>query len=111
MTLAVMAVVFATAQIGADGRPLLSQAAAATGLMAANLYFVAFALVGPVMWVLLGEVFPNRMRGAALAISGATNWVMNFAITVTFLPLLNAIGLAGAYALYALAAIVSLAFV
>jgi len=63
------------------------------------------------MWVLLGEVFPNRMRGAALAISGATNWVMNFAITVTFLPLLNAIGLAGAYALYALAAIVSLPFV
>jgi len=51
------------------------------------------------------------MRGAALAISGATNWVMNFAITVTFLPLLNAIGLAGAYALYALAAIVSLPFV
>jgi len=43
VTLAVMAVVFATAQIGADGRPLLSQAAAATGLMAANLYIVAFA--------------------------------------------------------------------
>ncbi len=55
--------------------------------------------------------FPNRMRGAALAVSGATNWVANFAVTVTFLPLLTAVGLAGAYALYALAALVSLPFV
>jgi len=63
------------------------------------------------MWVLLGEMFPNRMRGAALAVSGATNWVTNFAVTVTFLPLLNAVGLAGAYALYAVAAVFSLPFV
>ena len=64
-----------------------------------GLYIVAFAFSwGPVMWVLLGEMFPNRMRGAALAISGATNWVTNFAVTVTFLPLLSAVGLAGAYA-------------
>jgi hypothetical protein len=77
-----------------------------------GLYIVAFAFSwGPVMWVLLGEMFPNRMRGAALAISGATNWVTNFAVTVTFLPLLSAVGLAGAYALYALAALVSLPFV
>jgi hypothetical protein len=63
------------------------------------------------MWVLLGEMFPNRMRGAALAVSGATNWVTNFGVTVTFLPLLNVVGLAGAYALYAVAATVSLPFV
>jgi MFS transporter, SP family, sugar:H+ symporter len=63
------------------------------------------------MWVPLGEMFPNRMRGAALAVSGATNWVTNFIVTVIFLPLLNAVGLAGAYALYALAAVCSLPFV
>jgi hypothetical protein len=56
-------------------------------------------------------MFPNRMRGAALAASGATNWVANFIVTVTFLPLLSVTGLAGAYALYALAAMVSLPFV
>jgi hypothetical protein len=66
---------------------------------------------GPVMWVLLGEMFPNRMRGAALAVSGATNWAANFAVTVTFLPLLSAVGLGGAYAVYALAAAISLPFV
>jgi hypothetical protein len=66
---------------------------------------------GPVMWVLLGEMFPNQLRGAALAVSGAINWMANFAVTVTFLPLLNAIGLSGAYALYAVAAAISLPFV
>jgi SP family sugar:H+ symporter-like MFS transporter len=63
------------------------------------------------MWVLLGEMFPNRMRGAALAVSGATNWAANFVVTVTFLPLLGGMGLSGAYGLYALAAALSLPFV
>jgi len=86
--------------------------AAVTGLAAANLYIIAFAMSwGPVMWVLLGEMFPNRMLGAALALFGATNWLTNFAVTVTFLPLLKALGLGGAYALYAVAAVVSLPFV
>lgn len=110
--LAIMAVVFGTAGVGPDGKPVLSQMAALTGLTAANLYIIAFAMSwGPVMWVLLGEMFPNRMRGAALAVSGASNWAANFGVTVTFLPLLSAVGLGGAYAVYALAAAVSLPFV
>jgi hypothetical protein len=112
LTLGAMAVVFATASVGPDGKPLLSHMAAVAGLTAANLYIVAFAMSwGPVMWVLLGEMFPNQVRGAALAVSGATNWAANFAVTVTFLPLLSAVGLGGAYALYAIAAVISLPFV
>jgi SP family sugar:H+ symporter-like MFS transporter len=112
LTLGAMAMVFNTATVGPDGKPLLSHTAAVAGLTAANLYIIAFAMSwGPVMWVLLGEMFPNQLRGAALAVSGATNWVANFAVTVTFLPLLSAIGLSGAYALYAVAAAISLPFV
>ena len=112
LTLGAMAVVFATAGVGPDGKPLLGHTAAVAGLTAANLYIVAFAVSwGPVMWVLLGEMFPNQMRGAGLALSGATNWLTNFAVTVTFLPILNAIGLSGAYALYAVAAAISFPFV
>jgi hypothetical protein len=44
-------------------------------------------------------------------VSGATNWLANFTVTVSFLPLLTAVGLAGAYGLYGLAALVSLLFV
>src|SRR5215470_16669058 len=112
LTLGVLAVIFGSAEVGADGKPLLTHAAAVAGLVAANLYIVAFGVSwGPVMWVLLGEMFPNRLRGAALAVSGATNWAANFAVTVTFLPLLNSAGLAGAYALYAMGAVLSLPFV
>jgi SP family sugar:H+ symporter-like MFS transporter len=111
-TLAVMATVYATAGASADGMPQLSRTAAVIGLLAANLYIVAFGVSwGPVMWVLLGEMFPNRLRGAALAVSGATNWIANFIVTVTFLPLLKGAGLASAYALYAAAALLSLLFV
>jgi len=96
VTLGIMAVIFATAGLGPEGRPLLSHGAAVMALAAANLYIVAFAVSwGPVMWVLLGEMFPNRLRGAALAVSGATNWAANFLVTVTFLPLLKVVGLAG----------------
>jgi SP family sugar:H+ symporter-like MFS transporter len=112
VTLGALALVFATAGAGPQGKPLLSHAAAVTGLVAANLYVVAFAMSwGPVMWVLLGEMFPNRLRGAALAVAGATNWAANFLVTVTFLPLLKVIGLTGSYGLYAFAAAISLLFV
>jgi SP family sugar:H+ symporter-like MFS transporter len=112
LTLGVMAIVFGAAGVGSGGKPVISHAAALSGLAAANLYIIAFAVSwGPVMWVLLGEMFPNRMRGAALGVAGATNWVANFSVTVSFLPLLKAIGFAGAYGLYTLAAIVSVFFV
>src|SRR5262249_30146587 len=56
VTLGAMAVVFTTARAGANGTMLLGHTAAVTGLVAANLYIVAFAMSwGPVMWVLLGE--------------------------------------------------------
>ncbi|HJZ58959.1 MAG TPA: sugar porter family MFS transporter [Gemmataceae bacterium] len=112
LTLGALAVLFATAGVGTDGKPVLTRAEAVTGLIAANLYIVAFGVSwGPVMWVLLGEMFPNRLRGAALAVSGSTNWVANFAVTLTFPALLKGAGLAGAYGLYAAAAAISLLFV
>jgi SP family sugar:H+ symporter-like MFS transporter len=112
LTLGAMAIVFGTAAVGPDGKPLLSHMEGVAGLVAANLYIVAFGVSwGPVMWVLLGEMFPNQLRGAALAVSGATNWAANFAVTVTFLPLLSVVGLAGAYGFYAAAAAISLPFV
>ncbi|MBS0188442.1 MAG: MFS transporter, partial [Planctomycetes bacterium] len=49
--------------------------------------------------------------GAALAVSGASNWLANFAVTVTFPPLLAGAGLASAYGLYAGAALLSGIFV
>jgi SP family sugar:H+ symporter-like MFS transporter len=112
LALGVVAIVFATAGVGPDGKPLLVRESAITGLVAANLFIVAFAVSwGPVMWVLLGEMFPNRLRAAGLAVSGATNWIANFAVTVTFLPLMKHVGLSWTYGLYTLAAVASVIFV
>ena len=54
-------------------------------LIAANLFVVAFGMSwGPVVWVLLGEMFPNRIRAAALGLAAAGQWAANWLITVTF---------------------------
>ena len=63
------------------------------------------------MWVMLGEMFQNKFRGAALAISGFVQWMANFTITLTFPILLSAFGLGGAYGLYAIFAVISIFFV
>ena len=58
------------------------------------------------MWVALGEMFPNQLRGSGLA-----QWISNFLITLTFPVLLVSLGLSFAYALYAFFALVSVFFV
>jgi MFS transporter, SP family, sugar:H+ symporter len=80
-------------------------------LVAANLFVVSFAITwGPVVWVLLGEMFPNYMRAAALAVAAAAQWIANFLITVTFQSLAN-VGLTLAYGLYTFFALLSFVFV
>jgi SP family sugar:H+ symporter-like MFS transporter len=81
-------------------------------LVAANVYVVFFNFSwGPVMWVMLGEMFPNQIRGTGLAVSGLAQWGSNFAITMTFPIMLASIGLGGAYGFYTLCAILSIVFV
>lgn len=81
-------------------------------LIAANVFVVSFgASWGPVMWVLLGEMFPNRIRGTALAIGAAANWLANFTVTVTFPPMADNLGLGVVYATYGTFAALSFVFV
>ncbi|MBB3275919.1 MULTISPECIES: sugar porter family MFS transporter [unclassified Pseudoxanthomonas] len=95
-----------------DGHLQLPGGMGTLALVAANLYVVFFNLSwGPVMWVMLGEMFPNQIRGSALAVAGAAQWTSNFAITVTFPILLAAIGLAATYGIYLAAAVISVFFV
>ena len=110
VTLATMAVIFANATVNADGTPSLPGASGVIALIAANLFVVAFGMSwGPVVWVLLGEMFPNRIRAAALGLAAAGQWAANWAITVSFPELRNHLGLA--YGFYALCAVLSFLFV
>jgi sugar porter (SP) family MFS transporter len=111
ITLGAMAWVFSTAS-SVGGHLHLEGSAGPVALVAANLYVIFFNLSwGPVMWVMLGEMFPNQIRGSALAVSGLAQWLANFAITMTFPMLLSGIGLGGAYGLYAFFALISVFFV
>ena len=81
-------------------------------LVAANAYIAFFAFSwGPVMWVMLGEMFPNHYRGAALAVCGMAQWGANFLITISFPVLLSALGLGVSYGIYALFGVVAYFFV
>jgi len=111
VTLGTMAVIFGTAPLNADGTPVLSGAAGPIALIAANLFVVAFGMSwGPVVWVLLGEKFPNRIRAAALAFAAGGQWVANWLITVSF-PALKDASLGLAYGFYAVCAVLSFIFV
>jgi len=110
VTLAAMAVCFAQAT-GSGTALSLPGVWGPVALVAANLYVVFFGVSwGPVVWVLLGEMFPNRIRAMALAVAAAAQWLANFAITSSFPPMAQ-FSLPFSYGLYAFFALLSLLFV
>lgn len=112
-TLALVAYAFAGAPVDAAGKLQLSPTDGMLALIAANVYVVFFNMSwGPVVWIMLGEMFPNQMRGSALAVAGLAQWGANFLITWTFPMLLaSSIGLAGAYSIYTFFSLFSVFFV
>lgn len=110
VSLATMAFIFGTASV-VKGEPVLEGAEGPIALIAANVFVIAFGMSwGPCVWVLLGEMFPNRMRAAALSLAAGGQWVANWVITVSF-PGLKDVSLALAYGLYATFALLSFFFV
>lgn len=80
-------------------------------MLAFNIYVAFFAATwGPVIWVLLGEMFPNRIRAAALAVAAAAQWIANFLVSTAFPPLAD-ISLGLAYSVFTIFAILSIPFV
>jgi SP family sugar:H+ symporter-like MFS transporter len=111
LTLGLVAGAFATGSL-VNGILQLSHPAGLVALISANLYVVFFnASWGPVMWVLLGEMFPNQIRGSGLAVAGFAQWMANYAISVSFPVLASSVGLVVTYGCYALSALVSFFFV
>jgi SP family sugar:H+ symporter-like MFS transporter len=112
VTLALVAFAFTQGNLDAEGTLQLPDNMGLLALIAANLYVVFFNFSwGPVMWVMLGEMFPNQIRGSGLAVSGFAQWISNFAITLSFPILLAGLGLATAYGFYSVCAVLSFVFV
>lgn len=80
-------------------------------LVAAHVFVLFFALSwGVVVWVFLGEMFPNRIRAAALGVAASAQWIANWAITASF-PSLADWNLSGTYLIYTIFAVLSIPFV
>lgn len=62
--------------------------------------------LAPITWVLLSEIFPNRIRGAAMSLCVSSLWIACFALTATFKPINAALGAAGTFWLYGIICLV-----
>jgi sugar porter (SP) family MFS transporter len=111
VTLGMMSLAFSFGTLDAAGSVTLPDPWATVALICANGFVVFFgATWGPLVWVLLGEMFPNSIRAGALAVAAAAQWAANFFISTTF-PAFAEIGLTFAYGFYAFFALLSLFFV
>ncbi|MDS2172088.1 sugar porter family MFS transporter [Nesterenkonia sp. CL21] len=108
--LGMMAVAFSQAvTVGDDVQ--LPGAWGVVALISANVFVLFFgATWGPFMWLLLGEMFPNRIRAIALGVTASANWAANFVISTVF-PSMAELSLVFAYGFYAVSALLSLVFV
>jgi len=110
LSLAVCAWMFSYAE-QAGGKTTMPKGQGIAALLGANTYVFFFAMSwGVVVWVLLGEMFPNKIRALALSVAASAQWLANWLITVSF-PSLSRWSLSGAYSLYAIAATLSVPFV
>ncbi|HEU5030718.1 MAG TPA: sugar porter family MFS transporter [Spirillospora sp.] len=110
LSLGTLTACFSTAHV-VDGKPELSGAAGPVALVAANVFVAAFAATwGPVVWVMLGEMFNNFIRASALAVAAAAQWIANWIVTTTF-PGISGFSLSLAYGLYTAFSVLAFIFV
>ncbi|MCW4462081.1 sugar porter family MFS transporter [Sphingomonas sp. BT-65] len=108
VTLFTMVFAFSQGSLDAAGKLVLSQQLGTVAVIAANLYVIFFNVSwGPVMWVMLGEMFPNQIRGSALAVCGFAQWFANYLIAQSFPIMAAGLGLAVSYSFYAVCALIS----
>jgi SP family sugar:H+ symporter-like MFS transporter len=108
VTLFVMVYAFSQGSLDPAGKLVLSENLGMLAVVAANLYVIFFNVSwGPIMWVMLGEMFPNQIRGSALAVAGFAQWFANFLVSFSFPSMAAGLGLTVSYSFYAICAVIS----
>ncbi|OAS16820.1 MFS transporter [Paenibacillus oryzisoli] len=75
------------------------------------LYVASFAVsLGPVVWVIMSEIFPNRIRGKATAIASMALWIADYVVSQTFPPLLSSAGPAITFWIFGILSLVTFVF-
>jgi len=103
-----MAVGMIAAALAFTGGTHLTGARAAVAIAALVIYTGSFAIgLGPVFWLMISEIYPQRVRGTAMSVASLANWGANFVVTISFLTLLSAIGGTGVFSLFAFLTLVA----
>jgi sugar porter (SP) family MFS transporter len=75
-------------------------------------YIACFAFsLGPIMWLMIAEIYPLKVRGLGCSLATAANWGSNMLVAYTFLSLIEILGASGTFLLYALISIAGIAFI
>ncbi|SEN10193.1 MFS transporter, SP family, sugar:H+ symporter [Sphingomonas gellani] len=109
MAITLFTMVYAFSTGAMNGTQLVLPGSMGQVAVVAALAYSAFFNIswGPVMWVMLGEMFPNQLRGSALAVCGFAQWFSNYLIAQSFPIMLGSIGLAASYTFYGVCAAIS----
>ncbi|RZU40795.1 sugar porter family MFS transporter [Edaphobacter modestus] len=99
-----LTVLAASFKLGPGGQYLIF------GCILAYIAFFAVGL-GPGVWVYIAEIFPTRVRGQATSIATMALWSACLVVTLTFLSIVDSMGLSGAFALYALLSLITFVFI
>ncbi len=90
----------------------ISGSGSVVATVALAFYVGAFAVsLGPIVWLLIAEIFPLRVRGQAASIATMANWASNLVVAVSYLSIISALGETGTFALYAGITALSLVYV
>jgi sugar porter (SP) family MFS transporter len=93
------------------GGEQLHGASAVTAILGLLVYTGSFAIgLGPVFWLLIAEIYPLTIRGAAMSVATIANWAANFVVTISFLTIKNAIGGMGVFLLFGCLTLVALLY-
>ena len=96
----------------AFSQPHLSGSLAAIALVSMMVYVGCFAFsFGPILWLLIAEIFPLPVRGTGMSVSTLANWVGNFAVSQSFLTMVERLGSPATFGVYAVLCIVTIVFV
>ncbi|HSX11806.1 MAG TPA: sugar porter family MFS transporter [Chlamydiales bacterium] len=83
-----------------------------TGLVTMLVYIACFSFsLGPIMWLMIAEIYPLQVRGIGASLATCANWCSNLLVTATFLKMVEWIGARGTFSLYAACCLLSIAFV
>jgi sugar porter (SP) family MFS transporter len=75
-------------------------------------YIACFAMsLGPIMWLVISEVFPLEIRGVGISLAISASWAFNMLVALTLLSLIEALGISGAFSIYALFCVLGVVFV